>query len=338
MTTICCQPCRLGHMLRTAVRAKALLALTATATAATAAAIAEVLGIAAGDIVRDDSLRANLALAVTHYNGGELPVHAWLVCFPPASSNRQIGQPAGSLQPHACFPHELASRGLCTKNLSCNLPMPRAALHRKMLCFTATGTEGGGTKRALLRMLQAGGELADAASVIVYCTYQAQCADVAGFLCTRGIVAAAYHAGKPMQVSSFLVISAALAMSRTWSWCFHRQSDRSCWFRKAMLAADACAAGHRRPPGGCICNVKLREGLHSPESGRVCAAVFRLSATIVFLLSCGRSGKRCRRRSAAASCAWWWPLWPSAWGWTPGTCAPWCTPPCRAAPRSTSST
>ena len=49
-------------------------------------------------------------------------------------------------------------------------------------------------------MLQPGGELAAAAAVIVYCTYQAQCGDVAGFLCTRGIVAAAYHAGKPMQV------------------------------------------------------------------------------------------------------------------------------------------
>lgn len=49
-------------------------------------------------------------------------------------------------------------------------------------------------------MLQAGGSLADAGSVIVYCTYQAQASELAGFLCTRGVVAAAYHAGKPMQV------------------------------------------------------------------------------------------------------------------------------------------
>ncbi len=62
------------------------------------------------------------------------------------------------------------------------------------------GSEGGRTKRALLGMLQPGGELAAAASVIVYCTYQAQCGELAGFLCTRGIVAAAYHAGKAMQV------------------------------------------------------------------------------------------------------------------------------------------
>ena len=63
-----------------------------------------------------------------------------------------------------------------------------------------TGSEGGRTKRALLGMLQPGGELAAATSVVVYCTYQAQCSELAGFLCTRGIVAAAYHAGKAMQV------------------------------------------------------------------------------------------------------------------------------------------
>lgn len=57
-------------MLRTAVPAKAVLALTATATAATASAIASVLGIEPGDIIRDDSLRPNLRLAVSHYNGG----------------------------------------------------------------------------------------------------------------------------------------------------------------------------------------------------------------------------------------------------------------------------
>ena len=57
-------------MLRTAVPAKAVLALTATATAATATAIAQTLGIDADAIVRDDSLRPNLRLAVTHDNGG----------------------------------------------------------------------------------------------------------------------------------------------------------------------------------------------------------------------------------------------------------------------------
>ncbi len=49
-------------------------------------------------------------------------------------------------------------------------------------------------------MLQAGGALADAASVIVYCTYQAQACEVAGFLGARGVGAAAYHGGKAMQV------------------------------------------------------------------------------------------------------------------------------------------
>lgn len=63
------------------------------------------------------------------------------------------------------------------------------------------GSESGATRKALLRMLQPGGELAEAASVIVYCTYQAQCSELAGFLCTRGLVAAAYHAGKPMKAS-----------------------------------------------------------------------------------------------------------------------------------------
>ncbi len=43
-------------------------------------------------------------------------------------------------------------------------------IHR---CSAAAGSEGGATRRAVLRMLQ-GGALADAASVIVYCTYQAQ--------------------------------------------------------------------------------------------------------------------------------------------------------------------
>ncbi len=67
-------------MLRTAVRAKALLALTATATAATASDIASVLGIETEDIVRDDSLRANLRLAVTHHNGGAA-MHPCVVSF-----------------------------------------------------------------------------------------------------------------------------------------------------------------------------------------------------------------------------------------------------------------
>ena len=57
-------------MLRTAVPARAVLALTATATSATASAIAETLGIAEDAIIRDDSLRPNLRLAVTHINGG----------------------------------------------------------------------------------------------------------------------------------------------------------------------------------------------------------------------------------------------------------------------------
>lgn len=59
-------------MLRTTVRARAVLALTATATASTAAGIAEVLGITPENIIRDDALRSNLRLAVTHQNGGTL--------------------------------------------------------------------------------------------------------------------------------------------------------------------------------------------------------------------------------------------------------------------------
>ncbi len=63
-------------MLRTRVQCRAVLAITATATASTAAAVARVLDIAPDGIIRDDSVRANLRLSVTHTNGGAQLSHA----------------------------------------------------------------------------------------------------------------------------------------------------------------------------------------------------------------------------------------------------------------------
>jgi superfamily II DNA helicase RecQ len=57
-------------MLRTRVRCRAVLALTATATAGTAAAVARVLDIPPGGVIRDDSVRSNLRMSVAHTNGG----------------------------------------------------------------------------------------------------------------------------------------------------------------------------------------------------------------------------------------------------------------------------
>lgn len=81
-------------MLQTTVRARAVLALTATATATAAASIAEVLGIAPSDIIRDDTMRSNLRLGVTHHNGGACPLH-----FPPFFPRRPAPRPT---PPTAC--------------------------------------------------------------------------------------------------------------------------------------------------------------------------------------------------------------------------------------------
>jgi ATP-dependent DNA helicase Q4 len=57
-------------MLRTQVRCRAVLALTATATSSTAEAVASVLDIPPEGVIRDDSVRSNLRLSVSHSNGG----------------------------------------------------------------------------------------------------------------------------------------------------------------------------------------------------------------------------------------------------------------------------
>ena len=57
-------------MLRTRVRCRAVLALTATATAGTATGVARVLDIPPDGIIRDDSVRSNLRMSVAHTNGG----------------------------------------------------------------------------------------------------------------------------------------------------------------------------------------------------------------------------------------------------------------------------
>ena len=58
------------------------------------------------------------------------------------------------------------------------------------------GTEASSTKKALLALLRPGGALAEAGAVIAYATFQAQTEQVAQFLTSHGIRAAAYHAGK----------------------------------------------------------------------------------------------------------------------------------------------
>ena len=58
------------------------------------------------------------------------------------------------------------------------------------------GTEAGSTQKALLALLGPGGALAAAGAVIAYATFQAQTEQVAQFLTSHGIRAAAYHAGK----------------------------------------------------------------------------------------------------------------------------------------------
>ena len=57
-------------MLEQKVRCRCVLALTATATKATEADVTQVLKIHAHNVVRDSTVRDNLRLSVTHFNGG----------------------------------------------------------------------------------------------------------------------------------------------------------------------------------------------------------------------------------------------------------------------------
>ena len=57
-------------MLEQKVRCRCVLALTATATKATEADVTQVLNIHAHNVVRDSTVRDNLRLSVTHFNGG----------------------------------------------------------------------------------------------------------------------------------------------------------------------------------------------------------------------------------------------------------------------------
>ena len=186
-----CAARRLGHMLRTSVRCRALLALTATATAATAASIAAVLGIEADDVVRDDALRHNLRLAVTHLNGGaqlpwsrisleEIALTSRLNPNSEASkgdhfeSNCTAQITYYELAPSLPTSHRSSARSSVRKPDSSRDRWPQGGIAVFRDCChpgVGAGTESGATKRALLRLLQVG-ELADASSVIVYCTYQ----------------------------------------------------------------------------------------------------------------------------------------------------------------------
>eukprot|EP00798_Chlamydomonas_sp_ICE-L_P005332 gene5332-12927_t len=60
---------RLGHILNTVLKPKAVLALTATATRVTERCIAQVLGLPSEATIRDASMRDNLRLRVFHDNG-----------------------------------------------------------------------------------------------------------------------------------------------------------------------------------------------------------------------------------------------------------------------------
>lgn len=57
-------------MLEQKVQCRCVLALTATATKATEADVTQVLKIHAHNVVRDSTVRDNLRLSVTHFNGG----------------------------------------------------------------------------------------------------------------------------------------------------------------------------------------------------------------------------------------------------------------------------
>ena len=59
-------------MLEQKVRCRCVLALTATATKATEADVTKVLKIDSQNVVRDSTVRDNLRLSVTHFNGGAL--------------------------------------------------------------------------------------------------------------------------------------------------------------------------------------------------------------------------------------------------------------------------
>ena len=71
---------RLGHMLEQKVRCRCVLALTATATKATEADVTKVLKIHPQNVVRDSTVRDNLRLSVTHFNGGMLVLLCWWLC------------------------------------------------------------------------------------------------------------------------------------------------------------------------------------------------------------------------------------------------------------------
>ena len=57
-------------MLEQRVQTRCVLALTATATKATEADVTKVLKISQDNVVRDSTVRDNLRLSVTHFNGG----------------------------------------------------------------------------------------------------------------------------------------------------------------------------------------------------------------------------------------------------------------------------
>ena len=63
----------------------------------------------------------------------------------------------------------------------------------------SAGSAGGGSKRAVLKLLQQE-PLQSVASAIVYCTFQAQADEVAQYLYTQGLSALSYHAGKSFKV------------------------------------------------------------------------------------------------------------------------------------------
>lgn len=72
-----------------------MLALTATATKATEADVTQVLKIHAHNVVRDSTVRDNLRLSVTHFNGGLaifcLLLHAECHCVMTVQNALQFG-------------------------------------------------------------------------------------------------------------------------------------------------------------------------------------------------------------------------------------------------------
>lgn len=104
----------------------------------------------------------------------------------------------------------------CAPHVLCWQVPLRCSLQFSQTLPTA-GTANGGAKHALLALLREGA-LREAASVIVYCTFQSQADEVARFLYTSGVSAVSYHARKHMKVTAQGVTAAQVPQPSSLVW------------------------------------------------------------------------------------------------------------------------